>query len=194
MQEKCLKHSTCHLMVKLTISFQPWSWVYSNRARVTCVITSTRPAVEFVMFSHSTACYVTWWPPGWALCSWTLHRGPGTFPSPPEHWKAEESFQQCLPLSPPLSTVQEEAPIKHNVLWCDASRTKKRVKGKKIKLIDICTSSRVLPPADAARGWRRTTAPSRAKVSFWAKLMLALSWRPKISGVSLMGKPRMYAK
>lgn len=43
---------------------------------------------ETWMFVKSSVGSLTWWPPGWALCSWTLHRGPGTFPSPPEHWKA----------------------------------------------------------------------------------------------------------
>lgn len=55
------------------------------------------------------SCYVTWWPPGWAPCSWTPHRAPGTFPSPLGRWKEEGSSPRCLPLSPPQSAAQGKA-------------------------------------------------------------------------------------
>lgn len=75
--------------------------------------------VEWHFFNHVINCLivqpnVTWWPPGWAQCSWTPRRAPGIFPSLLQHQKEEGSFQRCLPLSPPLSVAKKETQIIDN--------------------------------------------------------------------------------
>lgn len=47
----------------------------------------------------------------------------------------------------------------------------------------------LLTEDDLGCNWRM--ALNKAKVSFWAKVMLALSCRPKISGMSLSGRVLM---
>ncbi len=59
-----------------------------------------------------------------------------------------------------------------------------RILVKKIKH----TSSWDCPPLEADLGWSFSSAPSILKVSFWANVMFAFSWRPKISGLSLIGR------
>jgi len=55
------------------------------------------------------------------------------------------------------------------------------------------TSSRVLPPPDAVFGCSLTRLPRAADVSLLANVMFAFSWRPKISGVSLIGRLFTYS-
>lgn len=69
----------------------------------------------------------------------------------------------------------------------------KKTRVKKIKSIDVpppefCPQQMQLEAGDEPR------LPAGRRSHSGKKLMLALSWRPKISGVSLMGKPRMYAR
>jgi hypothetical protein len=52
-------------------------------------------------------------------------------------------------------------------------------------------SSRGMAPLTATRGWRARIVSKRSLTSFCAHVMSALSCRPKISGLGLIGNVRM---
>ena len=58
--------------------------------------------------------------------------------------------------------------------------------------ISSIMSSRVFPLLEDSRGWIERTFSNRTKVSFWALVMSALSWRPKASGWGFRGRFSMY--
>ena len=76
--------------------------------------------------------------------------------------------------------------------WCLCSLPVPGTGCQSIDGIGAPTSSLLRPPSVKVLGCSCVIAPSRAKVSFRAKVMLALSCKPKSSGLSLSGRLLMY--
>ena len=55
-------------------------------------------------------------------------------------------------------------------------------------------SSRDRPDPDVARGWIESIVSSKERISFYAVVISAFSWRPNASGEGFKGNYLMYVK